>query len=77
MSSRPTGLQWGLIDRLENIDFTDDLCLMFQTLADIKGKMEDLYNNGAKIGLKINFENQCREQPELNNKIIDQVEINF
>lgn len=52
---RPRGLQWGLRERLEDIDFADDLCLMAHTLNDMKEKLEDLHLQGGKAGLRINF----------------------
>lgn len=33
VSNRPWGLQWELIDGLEDINFSDNLCLMSQTLG--------------------------------------------
>lgn len=54
VNRRPRGLQWGLIDRLEDIDYADDLCLLCHKLSDMKDKLTELTTEGQKVGLKIN-----------------------
>lgn len=54
------GIQWGLTNRLEDIDFADDICLLSQNLNDMKNKLEDLRKEAAKAGLKINVKKTKR-----------------
>uniref|UniRef100_A0A8D9EGU9 Craniofacial development protein 2 n=1 Tax=Cacopsylla melanoneura TaxID=428564 RepID=A0A8D9EGU9_9HEMI len=76
------GIQWGLMNRLEDIDFADDICLLSQNLNDMKNKIEDLRKESAKAGLKINVKKtkrmdiNCRgnEDIMLDGEIIEKVE---
>ena len=47
------GIQWGLVDKLEDLDFADDLCLS-ETHGDMQTKFEDLINEAEKTRLIIN-----------------------
>jgi len=38
------GIQWGLVNRLEDLDFANDLCLLSETHSDMQMKLEDLTN---------------------------------
>lgn len=38
----PRGLQWRLTQRIEDLDFADDICLMSHNILDMRGKLEDL-----------------------------------
>jgi hypothetical protein len=51
---RRRGIQWGLVNKLEDLDFADDLCLLSETHGDMQMKLEDLINEAEKIGLVIN-----------------------
>ena len=51
---RQRGIQWGLFDKLEDLDFADDLCLLSETHGDMQTKLEDLINEAEKTGLVIN-----------------------
>jgi hypothetical protein len=51
---RRRGIQWGLIDKLEDLDFADDLCLLSETYGDMQTKLEDLIKEAGKAGLAIN-----------------------
>jgi len=44
------GVQWGLVNRLEDLD----LCLLSETHGDMQTKLEDLTNNPVKTGLVVN-----------------------
>lgn len=44
------GIQWGLIERLEDIDFADDLCLITYARKNI----EEFNTDGNKMRTKIN-----------------------
>jgi hypothetical protein len=79
---RPRGLRWGLTDRLEDIDFADDLCLIAHRKIDMEQKLKELENEGKKVGLKINLgktkemriNERDNHQLELNDKAIERVE---
>lgn len=49
------GIQWHLNQRLHDLDYADDLCLMSHSLSGIQDKINRLYENGLEVGLKINF----------------------
>ena len=82
VTSRPRGLQWGITGRLEDIDFADDLCLLSQRMDDMKEKLEELNEEGKKVGLKINYEKtkeirlntRNHQQLVVNGKIIEEVD---
>ena len=48
------GIQWSLVNRLEDLDFADDLCLLSATHGNIQMKLEDLTNKAEKTGPIIN-----------------------
>ncbi|KAL1445995.1 hypothetical protein WDU94_003677 [Cyamophila willieti] len=48
------GIRWSLTERLEDIDYADDLCLLSHNINDMKDKIKDLVEEGKKVGLKIN-----------------------
>lgn len=50
------GLQWCLTERLEEINFTDGLCLMSHKLTNIRENMEELSTKVQKVGSKINLD---------------------
>jgi hypothetical protein len=43
-----------MMERLENLDFADDTCLLAQRSSDIKAKTEKLKEEAAKVGLRTN-----------------------
>ena len=45
---RRRGIQWGLVNRLEDLDFADDLCLLSESHGDMQTKLEDLTNKAEK-----------------------------
>jgi hypothetical protein len=51
---RRRGIQWGLVNKLENLDFADDLCLLSETHGDMQMKLKNLINKAEKTGLVIN-----------------------
>jgi len=51
---RRRGIQWVLVNRLEDLDFVDDLCLLSETHGDMQIKLEDLTNKAENTGLIIN-----------------------
>jgi len=42
-------------DRLEDLDYADDICLLAHTFNDIRTKLQQLHHETAKVGLKINI----------------------
>jgi hypothetical protein len=53
IKERKRGMQWRMMERLENLDFTDDICLLAQRSSDIKAKTEKFEEDAAKTGLRI------------------------
>jgi hypothetical protein len=54
IKNRERGIQWRMMERLEYLDFADDVCLLAQRWSDTKAKLEKLEKEAAKVGLKIN-----------------------
>ena len=50
------GLQWSLTQRLEDLDYADDLYLLTHRLAGMKVEGERLQETGGQVGLKINIQ---------------------
>jgi hypothetical protein len=66
---RQQGIQWGLVNRLEDLDFADDLCLLSETHGDMQTKLEDLTNKAEKTGLIINIKKM--KAPRINTSKTD------
>ena len=54
LSDEKSGIQWSLMQCLEDLDFADDLCLMSQKLQHMQSKTDRLTEEAAKTGLKVN-----------------------
>lgn len=52
IKGRKRGLHWRMTERLEDLDFANDICLLAQRWSDIKAKLEKLETEAAKVGLK-------------------------
>lgn len=48
------GISWTMSERLEDLDFADDICLMSQTANDMEQKLRQLVKYGEQVGLKVN-----------------------
>jgi hypothetical protein len=48
------GIQWGLVNKLEDLDFADDLFLLSEAHGNMQMKLEDLINTAEKTELVIN-----------------------
>ena len=48
------GLQWSLMEQLEDIDYADDIDLISQRHTDMKEKLLKFDEEARKTGLKIN-----------------------
>lgn len=79
--NRRRGIQWGLTDRLEDLDFADDLCLLTNSFKDMEAKLNDLKTEASEVGLKINgkktkemrYNNRNKALLFLGNQEIEQV----
>ena len=47
-------IRWGLVDRLEDLDFADDVCLLSEAHREMQAKLGDLTKEAGKVGLAIN-----------------------
>lgn len=43
-----------MMERLDDVDFADDICLLAQRWCDIKAKLKKLENGATEVGLKLN-----------------------
>jgi len=77
----PRGIRWTLADRLDDLEYTDDICLLAHTFNDIRTKLQRLQKETSKISLKINIsktKEMCIHTPNnqpllLNDQQIEQV----
>ncbi|XP_073831695.1 uncharacterized protein [Musca autumnalis] len=51
----PYGIRWNLNDRLNDIDYGDDICLMAHRFVDIQEILKNLVINTVSIGIKVNI----------------------
>ena len=49
-----TGIQFTLLQKLEDLDFADDMVLLSQKIAHMRQKFEALQEQAARVGLKVN-----------------------
>jgi hypothetical protein len=49
------GLQWNMYDRLKDLEFADDICLLAHKYKDIQAKLTQLHEELQKVGLSINI----------------------
>lgn len=50
----PLGIQWGLLSRLEDLDYADDLCIFSHSHSDMSQKLLRLQEEANNVGLQIN-----------------------
>ena len=50
---RRRAIRWGLVDRLEDLDFADDLCLLSEAHSEMQEKLGDLTEGAGKVALAI------------------------
>lgn len=67
MFGAKTGLQWKLMQYLEDLDFADDVCVISQSYNNMQEKLNRMQERGARAGMKIN----CKKTKEMriNSKI--------
>ena len=51
--NRPRGSRWEMIQRLQDLDFVDDICMLSHRLQDANNQMERLNTTAQIVGLKI------------------------
>jgi hypothetical protein len=56
LSGRKRGIQWNIRDRLEDLEFADDICLPAQRLTDMKEKLKRLQREAELAGKHIPME---------------------
>lgn len=56
LNGRKREIRWGLNDRLEDLDFGDDICVLFARFRDMEIKMTKLREEANNDGRKINAE---------------------
>jgi hypothetical protein len=49
------GLQWNMYDRLEDLEFADDIRLLAHKYKDIQAKLTQLHEELQKVGLSISI----------------------
>ena len=55
IEGRQTGIRWQFENKLEDLDFADDVALVASRIVDVQTKVESLNINGKKTGLKIHL----------------------
>ena len=81
LDNRNRGVQWTLMETLEDLDFADDIVLMSHRLKDIQDKTNDLVKESKKVGLKVNIaktkelriNNNSAEPIKINDEIVETV----
>ena len=48
-NTEPHGIQWSLIQRLEDLDFADDICLLAHTRTDMEIKQRRLEKYASQV----------------------------
>ena len=52
---RKRGIQWSMKERLEDLDYVDDICLLAQRFCDMEEKLKELKEEAQLDGLHINI----------------------
>jgi hypothetical protein len=52
----PRGILWTITSKLEDLDFADDVSLLFHQLQQMQKKTESLYQTAKSTGLEINID---------------------
>jgi glycerol-3-phosphate responsive antiterminator len=53
--SRKKEIQWNMKERLEDLDYADDICLLAQIFCDMEEKLKRLKHEGELVWLHINI----------------------
>ena len=54
LGDNSSGIQFTLLQKLDDLDFADDLVLLSQKIAQMRQKLEALQEQAARFGLKVN-----------------------
>jgi hypothetical protein len=81
-ANKRRGVAWKLTERLQDLDYADDICLLSQSYKDMKDKLKDLNKKAVKVGLKINatknkamtINSKIKTKTEVNGNIIEETE---
>jgi hypothetical protein len=73
-ANKRRGITWKLTERLEDLDYADDICLLSQSYKDMTEKLEDLNKEAVKFGLKMNASKT--KAIKINSKIKTKLEVN-
>ena len=82
INNRKRGVQWTLTERIEDLDFADDIVLLAQRHQDMQEKTNDISDTAKQIGLEINASKtkhmrmnaRSSEAIHLNENIIEEVD---
>jgi len=55
LDGKKRGLTWRLRESLEDLEYADDVCLVFHKYEHMHGKLDDLWKESKKAGLVINY----------------------
>jgi len=69
------GIQWTLVDQLEDLDFADDLALLAHTHTQMQAKTTKLEAISSKLGLKINTDKT--KTIRINSSASEEIMINY
>ena len=80
-ASTPRGIRWGVCNRLEALEYADDIVLLSHTAQEMKEKLADLQKHAGEVGLYINtnktkvmrIKTRNTEAFEIGNTIIEDV----
>ena len=62
------GIRWGLCDKLTDLNYADDICLLIHSTWNKKIMLERIEKESAKVGLKINVKKSKEMHIAMNNK---------
>jgi hypothetical protein len=82
LGNRKRVIEWGMKDRLEDLDFVDDICLLSQRYSDMKDKLIRLQQEAklARLNINVNKTKEMRTNTQIEEKLsmtnneIEQVE---
>ena len=63
-----TGIQFTLLQKLEDLDFADDMVLLSQKITHMRQKFAALLEQTARVGLKINASNYQGDEDSVPSK---------
>lgn len=70
--NRKKGIQWGLCDKLEDLDFPDDICILApQSFEEVEARLNNRKVEAQNVGMKIN--SQTTEGMSVNPKSKDTI----